>query len=283
MSEHKLREPDGCTVVDVAPAYTREVFLELLDMVGEVVSRGRPRLILNMDKLPHITSEGIGLLVLVHDKCTEANGRMVLANVPQRVERVLKLAGVLNFFSIHPDEPAAIEALRVALPDVEAEPSEPIDRQAPACAAEAASARRRPAEEGPQAEEQPSVLPLRGDAAEAALREIVSEVIKSRRHQQVIDFFMKRSAPSRDKGGVSLARSASLDEIAGMTAIPRPAAERVMQDLAAGGLVSADGERFTWEPSVDAQKKLDLFRRALSDPKLRSRVLAWIYAEEKKV
>lgn len=243
MSDHKVRESNGCTVIDVAPAYTREVFLELLDVARGVVERGRPRLILNMDELLQITSEGIGLLVLVHDECMRANGRMALAKVSSRVERVLRLAGVEKFFSIFPDEPAAVEALRAAVPDAPA---------APAAG---------PAEV--EAEE-------RADPG-AALRRIVSEIVKSRRHQQVIEFFVKRGP-----------RLASLDETAQTTRVPRPAAEEIVQDLCAAGLVRREGGLFVWGPSPEAQEKIDLFRNALADPGLRSRVLAWILAEEKK-
>ncbi len=238
MSDHSVRESNGCTVIDVAPVFTREVFLELLHVARGVVARGRPRLILNLDDLPQITSEGIGLLVLVHDECMRADGRMALAKVPSRVERVLRLAGVENFFSIFPDEPAAVSALRAAVPDTEEE-------------------RREAGEEGP---------------TEAALRRIVSEIVKSRRHQQVIDFFVKRGT-----------RLASLEETAEATGVPRPAAELIVRDLSAAGLVRPEGGLFVWGPSPEAGEKIDLFRKALADPGLRSRVLAWILAEEKKV
>lgn len=244
MSDHKLRAAAGCTIIDISSTHGRQSFVDLLEVVRGVVAKGKPRLILNMEKLPGITSEGIGLLVLVHDECVKANGKMVLTKVPQQVERVLKLAGVVNFFSIYADEHEGIGVMREAIPDV------------------------RPAEAEPEVEE-PEEEFL--DPA-SALREIVSKVIRSRRHQQVIEFFLKRST-----------KIASLDEIAGMTGIPRATAESIMQDLARGGVVLPDGELFAWGPSPAAQKKLDLFKKAQRDPRLRSRVLAWIYAEEKKV
>ena len=244
MGEHKVHEVNGCTVIDVAAAYTRQSFVELLEVVRGVVGRDNPRLVLNMTELPHITSEGIGLLVLVHDECLQSDGKMVLANVPLRVERVLKLAGVVSFFSIHPDLAEATAALKEAVPDAAPEP---------------------PAEPE-EAEEPEDELD-----AETALRDIVSNVIRSRRHQQVIEFFSRRPV-----------KIASLDEVSGMVGIPRPVTERVIADLVAGGIIVRDGELYAWEPSPPAEKRLNLFKRALSDPKLRSRVLAWVYAEEKK-
>ena len=55
-----------------------------------------------------------------------------------------------------------------------------------------------------------------------------------------------------------------------------------MRDLARSQIVIEDGEMFVWQPSSDASLKLSIFRRALSAPRLRSRLMAWLYAEEKK-
>ena len=77
-------------------------------------------------------------------------------------------------------------------------------------------------------------------------------------------------------------KAASLDEIAAALGIARLAAEFVMRDLVRKGLALEEGETFLWQPSPEAQRKLALFRRALGVPSLRSRVMAWLYAEEKK-
>jgi len=250
MSEHSVREVDGCTVIDVAGSYSRQVFLQLLGLAKTVVAKGRPRLVLNMSRLQHITSEGIGLLVLVHDECETAGGKMALASLPSRVEHVLRLAGVQNFFSIYPDEREAVAHLRAAIPD-EAKAPEREPEQPPPPRAEAEL------QEGP-------------DLAEV-VKEIVKTVIRSRRHHEMIEFFTKRAV-----------KIASLDEIAPALGIARLAAEHVARDLARSGLLLEDGELFTWQPTGAAEEKLALFRKALADPKLRSRVLAWVYAEEKK-
>ena len=92
-----------------------------------------------------------------------------------------------------------------------------------------------------------------------------------RRHHEVIEFFGKRSI-----------KAASLDEIAYALGVPRLTAELVMRDFAGKGLVVEEGETFLWHPSPEAQRKLALVRRALGSPGLRSRVMAWLYAEEKK-
>lgn len=246
MPEHGVREVEGCTVIDVAESYSRQVFLQLLGLAKDIAAKGKPRLILNMSRLQHITSEGIGLLVLIHDECESAGGRMVLCALPKRIEHVLRLAGVQNFFSIFPDEKEAVADLLAWMPTPEAKPAEPAPAE----------------EEAPSATEQ--------DLAESA-RQVVQSIVRSRRHHEMIEWFTKRPV-----------KIASLDEIASGMGMARLAAEHVARDLVQSGLLLEDGELFTWQPSAAAEEKLALFRKALANPRLRSRVLAWVYAEEKK-
>lgn len=254
MSEHTTREVDGVTVVDVADSYSRPTFLQLLDVTREIVERGSPRVLLNMAKLPQISSEGIGLLVLVHDQCEAAGGSMALCNVPAIVARVLKLAGVHTFFKVYPDEREGVAAFTRGS-------ERTLARQAAATKAE---------EEAEAARRVEAVAADPKSLTEAA-HEIVRTVIRSRRHQAAIQFFAKRTI-----------KSATLHEIAASLAIPLLAAEYVMRDLASNKFVVQDGEVFTWQPSPEAEHKLAVFRKALASPGLRTRVMAWLYAEEKK-
>lgn len=246
MGEHPTREVRGVVVVDVAESYSRETFLKLLALARELATGDSPRVLLNMTRLVHITSEGIGILVVIHDQCETAGGRMALCSVPERVEHVLRIAGVVHFFKIYPGEEDAVAALA---------------KEGAGAAAGAA-----PSEE---LEEEPAELDP-AQLAEAA-RDVVRTVIRSRRHHEVIEFFGKRTV-----------KVASLDEIADSLRVPRLTAELVMRDLAGKGLVVEEGEVFLWHPSPEAERKLALFRRALGTPSLRSRVMAWLYAEEKK-
>jgi anti-anti-sigma factor len=249
MSEHRTREADGCIVVDVAPSYSRQSFLELASLVKSKMTAEKPRVILNLSELPHINSECIGLLVLVHDECRKHGGRMALASLPQRVERVLKLAGVLTFFEKYPDERAAASALVAEVPIEGAG-----DSGAEAPAPEAA-----PAE------------PAKPEDLESEVRDIVRTMIRSRRHQEVIEFYGKRTT-----------KVASLDEIAGQVGIPRLTAEYVVADFVGAEVLVREGEVYAWAPSEEARRRLENFRRAISSPRLRTRVMAWLYAEEKR-
>lgn len=244
MVAHVAREVEGVTVIDVDSSFSREAFTQLLAMIQQRIEKSSISVLLNLAKLPQINSEGIGFLVLIHDRCQTAGGHMALCNVQGMVEHVLKLAGVLTFFKIHPDEQTGIADItgetKLATAAAEVKPAKP---NAPA---------------------EPE------DLASAA-REIVKTVIRSRLHQRAVEFFTRRSI-----------KAASLDQIAASLNIPTLAAEHVMRDLAQNGIVIDEGQVFVWKPSPQAERKLSIFRRALADPKLHTRLLAWVYAQEKQ-
>ena len=253
MPAHTTRVVDGVTVVDIANSYDRGTFLELREVCREAVEGGAHSMVLNMAELPQINSEGIGLLVVIHDMCDTAGGSMALCSVPKIVERVLKLAGVVNFFKVFPDEKAGIAALaehrstKIAAAKLQAE------KDAAAAKAKADDAA------------------ITDAQLATAARDIVKTVIRSRRHHEVIEFFGRR-----------VMKVASLDEIAGQLGIPRLTAEYIMQSFVKNELVVEDGESFLWQPSPVAERKLALFRRATANPRLRTRVMAWLYAEAKQ-
>jgi anti-anti-sigma factor len=243
---------DGVAVVDVANSYDRATFVELREVCTKVVEDGSPCIILNMSELPQITSEGIGLLVVVHDKCESAGGWMALCCVPQIVKRVLKLAGVVTFFKVFPDEREALAAF--------------AERRA-----EAAEAEEQAAKDAAGARAEADDAALSDDDLATAAREVVRTLIRSRRHHEVIEFLSKK-----------MVKVASLDEIVGRLGIPRLTTEYIMQSLVGNNVVIEDGETYLWQPSEEAERKLRLFRRATARPRLRTRVMAWLYAEAKQ-
>lgn len=252
MAAHTTRAVDGVTVVDVANSYDSATFRELRDVCRRAVDGGSPRILMNMAELPQITSEGIGLLVVIHDMCETAGGGMALCSLSKMVEHVMKLAGVVNFFRAFPDERSGLAAFA----EKRAEAAEAERRAEQAVAAEKARA---------------DDAAITDDELAEAAREIVRTLVRSRRHQEVIEFFSKRTV-----------KVASLDEIAGQLGIPRLTTEYIMQSLVQNAVVIEDGESFLWQPSEEAKRKLGLFRRATAHPRLRTRVMAWLYAEAKQ-
>ncbi len=107
---------DGATVVlsvggelDVAttPALARTI--------GELVSRGHNRLVLDLGALSFIDSTGIGAFVGAQNRVREANGSLVLRSVPDRVRSVLAIGGLDGVLEIETDDLIDLTDGRLAL------------------------------------------------------------------------------------------------------------------------------------------------------------------------
>jgi anti-anti-sigma factor len=238
---------DSATIVYLDESYKRDAFVQLVGEVSAIAVKGRPNIILNMARLPAITSEGIGLLVLVNDKCREAGGKLVLCDVPDRVAYVIKLAGLTRFFDDAGSEENAVKLISSAAPEPQAQ-----GEAAEGAAAESAA--------GPEVSEEDKV------------KDIITTTIKSRLHQRLVEALGSRSF-----------KTAALADIAEMIGADRERAAGVCRDLVARAVLKTeDNEIFTFAPEGPAQQSLETFRRAWGNPRFRTRIMAWLYSEEKK-
>jgi anti-anti-sigma factor len=91
------------------------------------ICKGPPvKLILNVQGVEAIDSSGIGELIKARTEILAKGGRVVLMGVNSRVEMIVKISGLDNYFPIAVTESEAIQALNQppAEPPVE-QPSEP--------------------------------------------------------------------------------------------------------------------------------------------------------------
>jgi anti-anti-sigma factor len=91
------------------------------------ICKGPPvKLILNVQAVEAIDSSGIGELIRARTEILGKGGRVVLLGVNNRVEMMVKLSGLDNYFPIAPTESEAIQVLNQppAEPPKE-EPAEP--------------------------------------------------------------------------------------------------------------------------------------------------------------
>ena len=239
---------DNATVIYLDESYRRDAFVQLVGEVSGVVAKGRSMVILNMAVLPGITSEGIGLLVLANDKCKEASGKLVLCELADRVNHVIKLAGLTRFFEIVGTEDEAVALVTEAAEEEKKE--EAAEKEV----------------------EEPPEEPMKDLSEEDQLRLIIGKTVKSRAHQRLIESLSSRSF-----------KTASLDDIAETVSTDKEKALAVCKELVERGVLSTDdNEIFTFAPSESAAKELATFRKAWGTPRYRTRIMAWLYSEEKK-
>jgi anti-sigma B factor antagonist len=110
---------------DAAPAVHEEVTVVELD--GDVDGKTAPeiqaevlplvapksKLLLDLTKVPYMSSAGLRTLLLLHRKFTEQDGQMVLVGVAPEIQDTMSITGFINFFSISDTIELGLEALKV--------------------------------------------------------------------------------------------------------------------------------------------------------------------------
>jgi len=104
----KLGKPNHCTgrMLDEDGIDDRglgpEIFdrARMADAVADALDRGVNRVIIDMSESVWITSEGLSQFIGVHQLISERNGRMVLANLNDRIQRIFDVSGLTKVFEI---------------------------------------------------------------------------------------------------------------------------------------------------------------------------------------
>ena len=305
MGRFATREAGGAMIVDFGDDFSRENFIELEREVAELVREGNSSIALDLSALPMISSDGIGLLVPMHDRCEQAGGKLAVFGLNERAVRVVRLASLDGFFNLHADEASALADL--APPPAEEE--EPPEEEPPQGTPEQKREERpeetleqkpeetpeekreeapeekpkEKPEEKPQPEvEKPAPKPRpkrirsgrmvaapRSDEHEQRMRDVIHRVVRSRMHALVLE---RASA----KGTASVKKMAS--DLGVSTASVKAPFEAL---VAAGVLQPAGGGDYSYSPSGEVKGDVEFFLERWGEPERRSRMAAWLLAEEK--
>jgi anti-anti-sigma factor len=106
------REDDGAVAV-IAPAgridtTTAPALEQALD---EALAGGRRRVLVDLAKVPYISSGGLRVLLATAKRLREPGDRFGLAELAPEVEKVMRLTGFSSILACYPSRPAGIEAL----------------------------------------------------------------------------------------------------------------------------------------------------------------------------
>lgn len=105
-THEELKRSDVITVsgrVDSTNAPQFDTFLKT-----NLVDRGRYQIVLDMSGVTYISSAGLRALVALQREASKHRGSVLLAAPSERVEEVLKLAGLYPLFTIYPDTTQAV-------------------------------------------------------------------------------------------------------------------------------------------------------------------------------
>ena len=109
--EISTREINRVTIVDAVGRLTlSDGRTKLRDLIHVLSSGGRKRFLLNLAGVDFIDSDGMGELVRCYSVVRQRGGEMKLAQLSERVEKLLELTRLNTLFDIHCEEQTALRA-----------------------------------------------------------------------------------------------------------------------------------------------------------------------------
>jgi anti-anti-sigma factor len=107
-----VRKRDDVVIVDFEGRLVAGVGDELLsEVVNELLAEDYKKIILNLEQVESIDSNGLGELVESYKVCQRFGASLQLLRPRDRVRKTLQLTMVLPLFKIHESEDEAIAAL----------------------------------------------------------------------------------------------------------------------------------------------------------------------------
>jgi anti-sigma B factor antagonist len=105
------REIDGVAIVDVSGRIVLgEESAALRDLVYDLLSKGRKKILLNLGEVNYIDSSGLGLLVSAFTSVRKQDGVLKLLNLTNKVQDVMQITKLYTVFDIMNDEAVAVRS-----------------------------------------------------------------------------------------------------------------------------------------------------------------------------
>jgi anti-sigma B factor antagonist len=99
-----------CTLKVKGQLKSGEPVLQFDSAVQSALSSGHIFLILDLEAMPYLDSSGIGAIVDALRQATKLGGDVKLVNPSSFASKTFKMVGILNLFSVHPNQAEAAVA-----------------------------------------------------------------------------------------------------------------------------------------------------------------------------
>ncbi len=106
-----VRDVGKVTVVDISGRIVLgEGSAALRNMLRDLLSQGRNKIVLNLGDVDYIDSSGIGELVSGFTSVTKNGGELKLLHLTRKVHDLLQITKLFTVFEVHSDEAAALRS-----------------------------------------------------------------------------------------------------------------------------------------------------------------------------
>ena len=83
---------------------------QINDQINNLIDAGKIRIIIDLKQVEWMNSSGLGILIGAITTLRNNGGKMILANVSERIENLLKITKLISVFEIEKDVDKAITA-----------------------------------------------------------------------------------------------------------------------------------------------------------------------------
>jgi len=103
------RRVEDVTVLDLRGRETIRGFtLALHESIRCLVGEGKTQVLLDLDRVKHIDSGGLGELISSHQTLDEKGGALKLMHMTESVHELMTITRVLTVFDVYDNEPEAL-------------------------------------------------------------------------------------------------------------------------------------------------------------------------------
>lgn len=105
---------DGMAVIYTEGYINNQGGEQIAAAAYDLMESGYRRILLNLVGTKIVNSIGISILIEIIEKMIEIDGRLAFCCLTPTIEKTFHIMGLAQYAGIHPDEDAAVEALKAA-------------------------------------------------------------------------------------------------------------------------------------------------------------------------
>lgn len=103
----KLREAKDVTLIDIEGRIDLNAS-ELIELIGWLMKRGKKKILLNFENVEVLDYSGLTVLAIAYKNVRNHGGVLKFVAVPLHIEKLLRIAQLLDIFELHRKEEQAI-------------------------------------------------------------------------------------------------------------------------------------------------------------------------------
>ena len=106
-----IRQVDGVTIADISGRIVLgEESAALRELVGDLLSKGHKKILLNLGDVTYIDSTGLGSLVSAFTSVRKQGGELKLLNLTNKVEDLMQITKLYTVFDVMDDEAVGVKS-----------------------------------------------------------------------------------------------------------------------------------------------------------------------------